>query len=88
MLGECRVQLRIHAQYPAFFIGEYAAFYRIFFCHEYGIGISIGYIAERVAMMVGKGMGLCRQSKFIQMREEALRVADSRDGVQAQAVKI
>ena len=80
--------MRVHTQYPAFFSGECVAFYRIFFRHEYDVGISTGYVIWCETVMIGKRVGLYGQPKFIQVREEALRMADTGDGAQALAMEI
>src|SRR5689334_12039957 len=86
--GEGRIQDGVHRQLPVIFVGEPAAFYRILFRHQYGVGVRKLEVGGGERVMVRKRMGRKVESHFLQLAEKAARIADTGDRVQPLAAKM
>src|SRR5690348_15302676 len=70
---------------PATLVGEGRAFYGIFLRHEHGQRVAELQVARLERVMIRHRMFVDREARIAQHVEEALRIADGRDRVDAPA---
>src|SRR3954469_17863163 len=81
--AKCRIDDRVHWQYPMVFTREGQAFYRILLGHDDGIAIGKLQVSRGVRMMIRKRMRHEIELHLLKMVEKASRVANAGECVDA-----